>query len=458
MTSTPPGRLPVVDPADGKAFDHFATSSRTDVDRIVRTADHAQRAWSAAGEQERRLALRACGAAMAGHVDEIAELVTREQGKPLAAAHAEVTLAAEWFGHVEALSLPPEPLADTANARITLHRVPYGAVAAIAPSNFPIILAVTKIAPALLAGNAVVLKPSPVTTLCSARMVSVLRDVLPPGVLDIVTGAGDVGAWLAEHPMIGLVSFTGSVPTGQAIGSRAAAHSVKTILELGGNDACVVLPGTDVAAVAPAVFGRSMVNSGQFCAAIKRVYVSGRDYERFVDALVVEAEKAVVGEGMDPATEYGPLAEPAQRDRVARLVDDARRAGARIRTGGKALDRPGFFYPPTIVTDLPAGTELELAEQFGPVIPVIAYDTVGEAVRRANATEFGLGGSVWGDEHDARPVAHSLECGTVWVNTHGDLRPDVPFGGFRSSGPGVEYGRWGLLEYTRIKVLNESFG
>ncbi|MGW3462081.1 aldehyde dehydrogenase family protein [Streptomyces olivaceoviridis] len=331
-------------------------------------------------------------------------------------------------------------------------RVPRGVVAAIAPSNFPVILSVVKIAPALLAGNTVVLKPSPVCPLSTLRMGEVIGPCLPGGVLSVISGGADVGAALTGHRDVRMVSFTGSVDSGRRIARTAAASFTHVVLELGGNDACIVLPDTDLAAVAGQIFRRSMVNAGQFCAAIKRVYVSRRQQGQLVEALVAAAEALTIGDGSVPGTDLGPVVSREQRDHVSALVAQARQAGARVVTGGTPLDRPGYFYAPTVLTDLPAGTRLEADEQFGPVIPVIAYDDVSEAVARANATPFGLGGSVWGDETTACEVAALLDCGTTWVNTHGELRHDVPFGGTRSSGVGVEYGRWGLLEYTRPRV------
>ncbi|TCO61891.1 aldehyde dehydrogenase family protein [Actinocrispum wychmicini] len=444
--------LPVLNPATGEVFATVATSAAEDVTRAVRAATLAAPAWRELGEDSRRDRLRACEKALDAHIPELAELLTREQGKPLADASAEVTLAAEWFGHTAALRVPSESLVAEPAAEIDLSRPPYGTVAAIAPSNYPVLLAVTKIAPALLAGNTVVLKPSPVTPLSSLRMVELLANVLPADVLGIVIGAGDVGQALVGDPAVQVVSFTGSIHTGRLIARSVAGDFKKVILELGGNDACIVLPGTDISRIAPGIFRRAMVNSGQFCAAIKRVYVHQADYGDLVDALASEARRAVVGDGDAPVTDLGPLAEHAQLERVSGLVTAARQAGGRAVTGGAKLDRPGYFYPPTVMDRLPPGTEVEVTEQFGPVLPVLAYTDVDVAIRRANDTEYGLGGSVWGDEAEAAAVAASLDCGTAWVNTHGDLRSNVPFGGFRSSGIGVEYGYYGLLEYTRMRV------
>ncbi|MGX4653367.1 aldehyde dehydrogenase family protein [Micromonospora sp. SCSIO 07396] len=451
-----PGRIPVEDPATADVFAEAPRCTSAQLDDAVVGAVDAFDAWSRSGADRRRAALLACGSVLAQAGDELAELLTAEQGKPLRQARAEVALAADWFGHTAelSLSLSRQRLVAEEATEVTLDRTPVGPVAAIAPSNYPVILAVTKIAPALLAGNTVVLKPSPVTPLASLRMGQLLAEVLPPGVFSTVSGDGDLGSALVAHPAIRMVSFTGSIRSGRAIARCAADSFKRVVLELGGNDPCILLPGTEVGRVAGDIFRRATVNSGQFCAAIKRVYAPSGQVAELTEALRAEAAAVTVGDGRDPGTDLGPLVSRAQLEHVHRLVDAAARAGGRVVTGGAALPRPGHFYPPTVVTDLPPGTDLEQDEQFGPVVPVIGYDDLDEAVARANGTRFALGGSVWGEPAVARDVAARLDCGTAWVNTHGDLRHDVPFGGLRDSGVGVEYGHWGLLEYTQIKITH----
>ncbi|MDX2525290.1 aldehyde dehydrogenase family protein [Streptomyces europaeiscabiei] len=448
----------VENPARAEVFAKVPSASGADVDAAVSAATDAAADWAGLSQAERQALLRACGDALAGHLDEVAALVTQEQGKPLRDARAEVGLSADWFHRTAELSLDVEELVRDEAAHITAVRVPHGPVASVAPSNFPVILAVTKIAPALLAGNTVVLKPSPLTPLSGLRMAEVFASVLPPGVLNTVSGGAETGTALVTHPGIRMVSFTGSDTTGRAIARAASSDLRHVVLELGGNDACLILPGTDVSAVAPGVFAAAMRNCGQFCAAVKRVYVSRDQAAQLVDALAAEADSVALGDGLDPTSDLGPLVSGDQRAKVSALVAAAERAGGTVVRGGRAPRRPGYFFAPTIMTDLPPGTDLEQEEQFGPVIPVIAYDSVPEAVARANGTRFGLGGSVWGPVEAARAVGAELECGTVWINTHGDLRHDVPFGGHGQSGVGLEYGYWGLLEYTRVKVLNVAKG
>ncbi|MER5930850.1 aldehyde dehydrogenase family protein [Streptomyces sp. NPDC002054] len=439
-------------PALGEVFAHAPATTEQRLDEVLDEASRAHPLWAALPPADRRRYLLACREAMLSAADRIAELLTREQGKPLRHAQAEVRLSADWFAHTAALELEPEPLARESGARITLERVPHGVVAAIAPSNYPVLLAVCKIAPALLAGNTVVLKPSPVTPLASLLMGEVLGKVLPDGTFRVVNGEASLGSRLTGHPAVRLVSFTGSIATGRAIAQQAAADLKRVVLELGGNDPAIVLPDADVETTARRLFDRAMVNSGQFCAAVKRVYVPRERSQAYAEALGALARSAVLGDGLDPATELGPLVSREQLTRVSALVDNAVRAGARLVAGGRAAPRPGHFYLPTVVTGLPEGTALEAEEQFGPVIPVIGYDDPATVVARVNASPYGLGCSLWGDPERADTLARSLDCGTVWTNTHGELRHDVPFGGHRHSGIGVEYGHWGLLEYTQIKI------
>ncbi|WP_328603299.1 aldehyde dehydrogenase family protein [Amycolatopsis sp. NBC_00345] len=449
-------KLAVTNPADGQEFAWAPRCSAATLAAAVEAARRSFPLWSALSLDERAELLHACGRAVSAHQEQLAELLTLEQGKPLADARAEVALAAEWFADTAALSLPGEVLIDDDTSAASMRRVPIGVVAAIAPFNFPIILSVCKIAPALLAGNTVVVKPAPATPLSTLRMVQLLAEILPAGVLNAISGDGALGAALVESPGVDLISFTGSIPVGLRIARSAGSRLRRVVLELGGNDPAIVLPDTDISRVAPELFARSLINSGQFCAAVKRIYVSRPQEEELVDALAELAVRARVGDGRDPVTQYGPLIDTAQAHRVAGLVHTASAAGARVVSRSACPEGPGAYHAVTVVSDLPQGTELELTEQFGPVIPVLAYDDLAGAVSAANGTEFGLGASVWGDQSLASETAGRISAGTVWLNTHGELRHAVPFGGVRHSGIGVEYGYHGLVEYTRIAVRHEA--
>ena len=300
-----------------------------------------------------------------------------------------------------------------------LARRPLGVVAAITPWNFPLTLAFWKIAPALLAGNTLVLKPSPFTPLTTLKVGELLRDVFPPGVVNIVSGGDDLGAFMTTHPVPRKISFTGSVETGKKVALSAAPDLKRVTLELGGNDPAIVLDDADPATVATAIFAGAFNNNGQVCSAIKRVYVPEALYDGVVEGLAAHARAIKVGEGTEDGVKLGPINNEPQFERVKELVADALSHGATAVTGGKAMDRAGYFFEPTILTGLSDGTRIVDEEQFGPALPVVPYRDLGDAIDRANATHFGLSGSVWGADADrAAEVAAQLECGTAWVNTH----------------------------------------
>jgi acyl-CoA reductase-like NAD-dependent aldehyde dehydrogenase len=334
-----------------------------------------------------------------------------------------------------------------------------GVVAAITPWNFPLTLAFWKIAPALLADNTLVLKPSPFTPLTTLKVAEILRGVVPPGVLNVVSGGDELGAWMTSHPVPRKVSFTGSIETGKKVALSAAPDLKRVTLELGGNDPAIVLDDADPAVVSKAIFAGAFNNNGQVCSAIKRVYVPEAMYDDVVDGLVAQAAAVKVGDGTEADSKLGPINNAPQFERVKELVGDALAHGARAAIGGHAMDRPGYFFEPTILAGLSDGTRIVDEEQFGPALPVISYRDVDDAVERANATHFGLSGSVWSADGDrAAAIAGRLECGTAWVNTHLALAPQQPFGGFKWSGVGVENGPWGLAEFTEVQVVHRSKG
>jgi acyl-CoA reductase-like NAD-dependent aldehyde dehydrogenase len=353
------------------------------------------------------------------------------------------------------LKLAEEVIQDDDKGSVVTRRKPVGVVGSITPWNWPLIIAIWHIMPALKVGCTVVIKPSPFTPLATLRMVELMNDVLPPGVINIVTGDAEVGTRMAKHPQIDKVVFTGSTRTGRSIMEGAAQTLKRFTLELGGNDAGIVLPGTNIKPLLERLFWGCFINAGQTCAALKRLYVHESQYEEVVAQLAAFVERIPVGNGMDPATLIGPLTNAPQRDKVERFVDEARERGARVVTGGARTPGSGYFYPLTVIADATDDMLVVKEEQFGPVIPILKYRTVDEAVQRANSLEMGLGGSVWGDDTAAAArVATRLETGTAWVNQHGALHPLAPFGGVKCSGIGVEFNVDGLKEYTTIQVLN----
>ncbi|MCR2799336.1 aldehyde dehydrogenase family protein [Microbacterium sp. zg-Y818] len=448
-------RIEVEDPATGLVFATVADATPADLDDAFQAAAAAQPAWAARPYADRVALLEAVSRRLGEHADELAALLTREQGKPLANARGEVAVAQRWIAVMSQYDLEPEVLERTEEKIVELRREPIGVIAAITPWNVPLGLAAWKFVPALLAGNTMVLKPSPFTPVATARLGELVADILPAGVLTVVTGGDELGAAMSQHPIPRKVTMTGSVATGRKV-AVAAGHDLKRVtLELGGNDPAIVLADADIADIAPRLFTAAFANNGQVCTAVKRIYAHDDVYDDLVAALAAIAAETSVGNGLDEGVRLGPLANRAQRDRVEGFVDAAVRAGARVAAGGRRLDRPGWFYQPTIVADLPEGTDLETQEQFGPAVPVIRYRDLDQAIARANAGDYGLGASVWGtDAGTAVAAAGRLEAGTVWVNAHLALSPSLPFGGHKHSGLGVENGLLGLHEYTRVRVVH----
>ena len=447
-------RLQIVNPATGEICGACPDASQEQLDRAVAAASAAQPAWAATPLQERRERLEALAEVLRRNEDELAALVTLEQGKPLARARDEVRRAAFQIGRLTALPLASKVLREDAGGRIELHRRPLGVVGAIAPWNMPIVLSVPKISHALYTGNTIVLKPSPYTPLATLRLGEYARDVFPPGVLNILAGGDEFGRWMSGHPGIAKLSFTGSIATGKKVMASAAAGLKRVTLELGGNDAAIVLPDADLPAVLPKIFAAAFANSGQVCMAIKRLYVHEAVFDAVAEGLAQLARAARVGDGFEPGVDFGPVQNRMQHQIVQRILGDARERGGRFLAGGRVPDRPGYFVEPSIVTGLPEDAALVQEEPFGPVLPVLRFADVDDAVRRANATAFGLGASVWSrDIEAAAALAARLEAGVAWVNAHMALDACAPFGGVKESGLGREYGEQGLAEYTNAVAL-----
>jgi acyl-CoA reductase-like NAD-dependent aldehyde dehydrogenase len=447
-----PSTFGVINPSTGEVHAEAPDCSREQLDEAFDAASKAFIDWRS-DEDARRAVLRDASNLLFGSADKIAPMLTAEQGKPLAAAKAEVLGAGYWMKYFADLPMPREVIQDDANAFAEVVRRPMGVVAAITPWNFPVVLAVWKIAPALLAGNTMVLKPSPFTPRSTLLMAELLNEILPAGVLNAVSGGDELGRWMTSHPTPRKVSFTGSVATGKHVAASAAPDLKRVTLELGGNDPAIILDDADPAAIAEKLFQGAFGNSGQVCSAIKRVYVPESLHDEVVDALAARADATKVGDGMDPDSELGPIQNAPQYDRVSELVAEALAEGGSAAAGGGPVDGPGYFFKPTVLTGLAEGSRIVDEEQFGPALPVIAYRDIDDVLARANATTFGLSGSVWSADPDrAAAVAERLECGTAWVNAHLSLAPHQPFGGFKWSGVGVENGPWGLASFTEIQV------
>jgi acyl-CoA reductase-like NAD-dependent aldehyde dehydrogenase len=445
----------VINPATAEVFEQAPDCAPEQLDRAMESAQTAFRSWRRDDDARRALLLE-CADVIEAHADEIAPVLTAEQGKPLPEARAELTYAvATWLRYYGGLEISKEIVQDDERGYVEFVRRPMGVVAAITPWNFPLALAFWKIAPALRAGNTVVLKPSPYTPLSSLAVGQVLARVLPPGVLNVVSGRDPLGAAMTSHPVPRKVSFTGSIATGKRVAAAAAEDLKRLTLELGGNDPAIVLEDADPEQIADNMFWRAFGNNGQVCLAIKRVYAAEKIHDQLVEALAARATAVKVDVGTAEGAQLGPINNRPQFERVSELVSDALAHGAVAAAGGSTMDRPGYFHQPTILCGLSDGTRIVDEEQFGPALPIIAFRDVDEVVARANGTNYGLTASVWSADADhAMQVAADLECGQVSINTHGGgVRPDLPFGGHKWSGVGVENGLLGLHGYTDVQVL-----
>ena len=449
------GNFDVINPATETLVASAPLASVDQLDQAVEAAAEAFKSWQHTPDAERQALLHSIADVIAANADELAEIIVLEQGKPMFLAHAEVAGAVAWTRYNADLPIPVDIIEDSEHKRIEAHHKPLGVVASITPWNWPLMIAIWHIMPALRTGNTVVCKPSEYTPLNTLRLVELINQVLPAGVLNVVTGQAEIGGAISSHPGISKIVFTGSTPTGQRIMSSAATNLKRLTLELGGNDAAIILPDVDVDAVAEGIFQTAFLNMGQTCAALKRLYVHDDIYDALCNKLVELAQAQVVGNGLDAGVTFGPVQNANQLKIVTTLVDDAKAQGARILCGGERLAGPGYFFPPTLVADITDGTRLVDEEQFGPVLPIIRYQDIEEALALANAADVGLGGSIWSADIDtATQLANRLECGTAWINGHAEVLPHAPFGGCKMSGFGVEFGEQGMLEYTRLQVIN----
>lgn len=454
----------VINPATEEVVDRCPSATKEHLELAVSAARNAFSSWSKVSDQDRKTAILAIAEGLEENACELAELITREQGKPLVGyggkgSRFEVAAAVKWCRGTAELALSEKVMVDDANSRVKICRKPLGVVGSITPWNWPLMIAIWHVIPAIRAGNTVVIKPSSYTPLSTLRFVEIANRCLPKGVLNVISGEGDLGSAMTRHSGIDKIVFTGSTGTGKVIMENAATNLKRLTLELGGNDAAIVLPDVDVKQIVPKILVGAFNNSGQTCGAIKRLYVHDDIYDEMCDALVNTVLSLKVGNGLDDGVVLGPVQNAEQLKVVQQLAKDAKADGGRFLTGGvdENPSSSGFFFPITLVADIADGASLVEEEPFGPILPIIRYADVEEVIERANRNPNGLGGSVWSSDIAlATELSGRLECGTAWVNSHGNIQPDVPFGGVKQSGFGVEFGVEGLEEYTSIQVVNVS--
>lgn len=445
--------IDVVNPATGKVFATAPDCSRAQLDEAVASAQAAFPAWKAFPVAERQALVRRCGEALMAHAEGLARLFTREQGRPTDAAKQEIEGGAAWLLAFSQMT-PPVHVQETDTRWIETRYVPLGVVCAISPWNFPVMLSMWKVAAALVAGNTMVLKPSPFTPLCVLKVGELFQSILPPGVLNVITGGDELGVWMTSHPGFAKISFTGSTATGKKVMESAAKDLKRITLELGGNDAAIVMPDVDLDEVAQKIFFGAFFNTAQICVATKRLYVHEDVYEGLRDRLVAIARAIKVGDGAEQGTVLGPVQNRRQYERVLDLLEDAKQSGLTLLQGADVPDG-GYFIPVTIVDNPPENSRVVQEEAFGPILPMMRFDAIDEVIARANQSEYGLAGAVWTKNVEAGiDIARRMETGTIWVNQNLELTPGVPFAGHKQSGFGVENGMEGLLEFMVPQVIN----
>ncbi len=448
------GSIDVVNPATEQTIARCPVANEAQLNQAVAAAKAAFPAWSALPLSARAKLIDAVADRLFERQDEFARLLTAEQGKPGPQAIYEIMGTVFTLKAFAGMQIKSRSLRETPENRVFEHRTPLGVVAAITPWNFPLILLVNKLGPALLAGNTMVLKPAPTTPLTTILFSEICAEFLPAGVVNVICDKNDLGGLLSTHKDVAKIAFTGSTVTGKKVMQSAAGGIKRVTLELGGNDAAIVLDDADPLLVAQKVFDGAMVNAGQVCVAIKRAYVPTGLYDSFCDELARLAKAMVVGDGAEQGTQMGPVQNKAQYEKLKEFLADAN-ANGNVIAGGAPLDRPGYFIPPTIVRDVPDDARIVREEQFGPILPVMSYTKLEDVIARVNDSDYGLAGTVWGqDVERAIAVAQRVDSGTVWVNQHMAIDAEIPFRGCKQSGLGAELGEDGLYEYTQAKIVN----
>lgn len=448
--------LDVINPATGQAFVTVPRADESQALAAIAAAKKAFSAWSAKTYAERATYVVDFADAIERSIDDFVPMLTREQGKPLGDARFEMEWVVGQLRYHAVQVLEPTVIRENTEEKIIEQRSPFGVVAAIAPWNYPVWILIAKVGAALMTGNTVIAKPAPTTPVTTLMLGEVAADIFPAGVFQTLVDSNDLGPVLTSHPDVDYVSFTGSTLTGKKVLGSSVETLKRTTLELGGNDAAIILDDADIKAVAAKVYRAAFLNAGQICFAAKRIYVPHAMLDELVAEMIVLAKAEKVGDGIEATTTMGPVQNKAQYDKVRAFIVEARDSGTVV-AGGQDIPGGGYFIAPTIITGLADDARLVTEEQFGPVVPILGYDDLDSLIARANDTELGLGGSIWTSNPERGiAVASRIDSGTVWVNTHVALPFDVPFGGAKQSGLGQQGGIEGMKDFTQVRIVNAA--
>ncbi|NIB40500.1 aldehyde dehydrogenase family protein [Pseudomaricurvus alkylphenolicus] len=445
--------MDVINPATGEVCTNAPQASKTQVDEAIACARSAFSQWKTTTIEERQSLVKQAARILEANIEELAQILLLEHGRPLQGCMMELQAAIQYFDDFAAMT--PEVLVteDSDVRRVEVHYEPLGVVCAIPAWNFPITLSAMKICPALVAGNTLVLRPSPTTSLTLLRIGELLRDVFPAGVFNVISGNG-LGSFLTSHSGFDKISYTGSTETGKQVMAAGADSLRRMTLELGGNDAAIVLPDVDIEKVAPQIFFGAFFNSAQICVATKRLYIHADIYEPLRDALHQIAKASKMGDGSEPDTVLGPIQNQRQYRSVSALLEHAQKEGLTLLTGYQPENQEGYFIPATLVDNPPHDSRVVTEEAFGPILPLIKFDNEDDLIQQVNSSKYGLAGAIWAqDTQKAVTLAKRMDTGTVWINENLYLPASTPFGGHKQSGIGVENGMAGLLGFMQQKAI-----
>ncbi|KAJ5376225.1 hypothetical protein N7509_013111 [Penicillium cosmopolitanum] len=449
-----------INPATSRPNPEVPVSTQEDLDKAVKAARDAFKTWSKTSFEERRKALHAYADAIEANADGFAKTLTMEQGKPLSQSTVEVGMAGTWIRGLTALEIPINTIEETEERKIIQRYTPLGVCGAIVPWNFPVLLAIGKIAPALYTGNTIIVKPSPFTPYCDIKLVELATQFFPPGVVQVLSGDDALGPMITEHAGIDKISFTGSIATGKRVMASCAKTLKRVTLELGGNDPCILCEDVDIDAIIPKIGILSYLCSSQICMMIKRLYVHEKIYDEFLEKLVAFVKTLKVGDGTEADTFFGPVQNKMQYEKAKDLFSSISADKLKAVLGGSIEDSKGYFIHPTIIDNPPESSRVVQEEPFAPILPVMKWSDEDDVIAKANALETGLGASVWSKDFErGTRIADQLQSGVVWVNSHFDVQPNAPFGGHKQSGLGVEWGLSGLLGYcnSQTQWLKKGF-